>query len=394
MKKEKQPFIIDDYNFKIIKMNVFSGKQESRIDDIDYYLLVDENNFIHDFKVVFHQINITRFTTPSHRYDTNVRLSYRIKLLNELGLKNSFEKQSKKEYKLFNQEEINKLRINYLLFNLKMNEITLQNVIYLIQGSNPSGEGRGTGKFYTLYKSNSYCLSFFLQSLNVSKEINSLYLNPSYESIWSDFKKGLITPISFEAWIDNNNILLKYLREFNWNSNNWKKLKNKFKSEIKKETDEFKWLENEVIKLRLAQKENIKKLYKTDPTVFYILDNKEDYKNYLYYKYFNIRNPQTNFVHAHILPVSLIKQKYKFKKNEKILEQISDTNNFLPLPENVHSIYDRLFFYWNENGEMCFTNKPGLNKEEVINFKNIDKSIIPRIKQYLKWYKKEVIEKL
>ncbi len=47
------------------------------------------------------------------------------------------------------------------------------------------------------------------------------------------------------------------------------------------------------------------------------LMNKEDYKNYLYDKYFNIQKPQTNFVHAHILPVSLIKQNYKSKKDEK-----------------------------------------------------------------------------
>ncbi len=391
MKREKQPFMIDDYDFKIIKMNVFSGRQDSHIDDIDYYLLVDENNFIHDFKLVFHQMNITRFTTPSHKDDIGVRLSYRIKLLNELGLKHSFEKQIKKEYKSFNQEEIDILGINELLFNLKMNDITFQNIIYLIQGSNPSGEGRGTGKFNTLYKSNSYCLSFFLQSLNISKEIKALYINPSYDSIWNDFKNGLITSISFEEWIENNNILLKYLRAFNWNSNNWKQLIDKFEDEIKKEIKLFKWLENKVIKLRSVQKENIKKLYKTDPTLFYVIDNKEDYKNYLYGKYFNIQKPQTNFVHAHILPVSLIKQNYKSKKDEKILEQISDPYNFLPLPENVHSIYDRFFFYWNEEGEMCFTNKPGLNKDEVIDFKNIDKSILPRIKQYLKQYKKEVI---
>lgn len=386
--KNKDIFYLSDYNFKIVKLKVFSGKDENNFDNsLYYYLLIDENNFIHDYKIEFKQIYITNITTKSHE-NMNKMLSngfqIRVDLLRKLGLENKWQStpNSRKEYFLFNIDEINKNGINKWSFNKKWNDITFQMIHYILRGSNSSGEGNGKGYLWTKYNNEIFPLGFLLKSLNISNYIYKNYNNPNYDIIWDEFKnKNFRNVVNFNSWLNEDDLLNKYFKAFKYDPKRWRVYKKTLESDLKKHLLSFKKID-ELIKNRYRREyvENIESLY-------------NDVKQ-LYLSFFEINKKEINtrYDKAHIKPVWLIKKEYLLTKNHSLLNQISDPNNFLPLAKNIHDLYDNKYFYWDENGKLIKLKK--LNENEILNFKQIAKNKIPLIQNYLNEYYKKVIKNI
>ncbi|MBR3347857.1 MAG: hypothetical protein IKG36_00385, partial [Mycoplasmataceae bacterium] len=125
-------------------------------------------------------------------------------------------------------------------------------------------------------------------------------------------------------------------------------------------------------------------------------ENNLEFGHFLYQQYFGIDSNEINdtFDRAHIKPVWLIKEQYlnSKTKDKKILEQIYDINNFLPLSKDVHYLYDSKFFYWNENGELKKIKEEFIETDEIKKFKKIKLEKLELVKKYLKEYI-EYIEK-
>ncbi len=378
MKKEE--FNLDNFNFKIVKMNVFNNAQTI---DMDYYLLVDDSNFIHDYKIHFKKIEVRNITTASHEIKKahNTSLINRIYLLEQLGLKHIFQDKDKhntrKEIYFFNMDHIEKTELNKDKCLIDFRNMTFQNINYMLSGSNPSGEGKGSGTLYTNYKGNKINFGFFLQCLNITKDINMKFTNINYHDVW--FREN-IERITFEEWLNRNIEIRNLFIEFKISSIEWKKIKKSFENEYKTKRMNFINLEKEISILRREQKKRAEKHY--DFTSINLLQK----------KYFDIDVIDDKVVYAHIKPVWKIKFEYiNNGKDKSILEQISDINNFLPLPPDIHDMYDNYMFYWNTNGQIInvkSTNTKRLNQYQIYN-----KEILSNIAFYLKEYIKIIKER-
>ncbi len=375
MGNKKQEFNINNFNFKIVEMNVFNYTETIIM---KYYLLVDEMNFIHDYKVIYERVEVKNITTRSHKKkkSKNITLDYRIWFIEELGLehkyqnKNEHNKRKKSEY--FDYDHINKTNINSNNSLIRYRDVTFQNIIYILLGSNPKGEGKNIGTLFTQYKNEKINFGFFLQCLNVTKQISSKFININYETAWQNKE---IKSIMFTEWLDGNDEIRKLFIQFNLRRENWKEIKSNFEKSYKLKRTNFINLETKVNKLRTEQKKNIQ-------NKFGILDI-----NNVINDYFSTNS--TKFEYAHIKPVWYIKYEFNKKKDENILNQISDPYNFLPLPSTVHNLYDSYYFYWEEDGKMNKL-KNNLNMNDVHGYTQINEKQLKNSRYFLKEYKKVI----
>lgn len=383
--------ILEDFNFKIIEMNAFTKNEKTKL---KYYLLVDQDNFIHDFKIEFELLEINTFTTKSHKnHDTN-KIKLRIKIIESyLLLKHKFKDEDnfKKRiaYSNISKDKIEEL--NKKIWNDDMRQITFQDVEYLLTGSNPSGQGNGKGYLNTSFENDVVPFGFFLQVLNIKKQIDKQYgkSKNQYEVLWKEFwhNQKQDKKISFDKWLNENEILRKYLKSFKYSSSNWKNLFDKFKKELNENKQKWFDLNSKIIKLRKNQKEAFKKFFESNS-----LKNDNKTINQFAYEYFwsiNHNKSSSRFQYAHIKPVKYIREQYKQTQNDKILDEINDINNFLPLPSDIHELYDKFYFYWEKNGKI--QNLKEISKDDLKRmqkFSQINKNILETRKKYLDDYLK------
>ncbi len=102
----------------------------------------------------------------------------------------------------------------------------------------------------------------------------------------------------------------------------------------------------------------------------------------MFKQYFGIEEAPAKFEYAHIKPVFKIKEEFlNSNYNESILDEISDPNNFLPLPENIHSYYDNYLLYWNEDGQLELISNDVRDKD-IEEYKKINDEKVNQIRIY------------
>lgn len=372
----------DFYDFKILEMDVFH-KNET---EIKYILLIDSiTNFIYDYKIEFKKLKLRLFTTPSHQKtkSKNSALILRMRIFDILKIKHSFAENKKikklnlQEHYHLNSNEINKLNLFLKSYDLK--NITFQNIEYIINGSNPSGQGSGKAYLYTKIKNKEYALGFLLQSINKCK--SQKWSNYIQKQEWNDFIENKWIHLSnknnvtnFEDLLEQDSTLSNYFYSFNYFPKDWKKNKeNLYKTLLfrKNSEESFKKI---IQSKRNEYKKNIESKFESN------LNNLIQ----LFFK----SETNVNFEYAHIKPVFLIKKEFISSSNNlNILDEISDPNNFLPLPIEIHRYYDDKNLYWDINGNMIVLNDEKI-PNSYIEFQKINKTILNNsIKKYLEEYK-------
>ncbi len=379
----KIKFNITNYDFKVIKMNVFS---KNNMSNIDYYILVDQNNYIHDYKIHFNNIEIRTSTTKSHEKvkRNNYSLLVRKQLINKLNLEHEFNDNSKKkDVFYFDSKQIKELKINkYIEKEVVFKNITFQNIEYILTGSNPSGQGNKNGYLKTIYNDKEYVFGFFMQVVNIIKKIEYTFSDISYKEIWNEWKENKIETYSFTSWINSSNLLKTYFNKFifsNEKTQEWKKIKCDFEKEMLKNINNYIDLDKKISKLRNKQKDNVKNSF---ISIINMCNS--------YFEHIQIDNPE----YAHIKPVWKIKQEFLESNDENILLEISDKYNCLPLPPDIHKGYDKHNYYWDDKGIINILNNKINDLERVLKFSKINNSYInEKVKKYLIDYKNILIEK-
>ena len=386
---QKNTFKLNDYKFKIVKMEFLHSNIENQTNGW-FYFLVDDNNFIHDYRIEFKTLNITNLTTKSHwnsPKSLSIEFITRDAILKFLKLEhkpNEITNKHKKYTYINDKNIINNLN-QYIYECIPWRNITIPNVEYIITGSNPSGQGNGKSTFLTKFNNTSFPYGFFTNVLNISKKINKKYQDISYKSIWGNslndlYKNNEIQIIEFNDWINQNNNLWSILTLFKINSKNWKELKNNFTNKFKKEWQKFNKLDNLIRKYRREQTIALKKKFSScelfESINEYFLENKE---------------LSESIEVAHIYPVWKIKEEYIEKEDESILEMIADVNNCLPLSRNIHSLYDNKYFYWDYKTGIMKTLKNSKDKT-IKNYNQINPEKLKYLSKYLKNYQKKIIK--
>ncbi len=382
---------LSEYNPQIVSMDVFS---KDKLNQITYKLLVVNNSFIIDYKIEFKSFSIKLETTGSHQESKKKNHSFILRkelIENVLGLKHKFvsleNHNKRKEQNTFN-DSINLNKINDFLNDSK-NElwrITFQNIIYILSGSNPSGESNGKGELTTYYLNSEVPFGLFLGTLNVCKKFRKQYcekneinqfnltylINKVYKWLENDKNLKLNDFLKFNPELDS------FFKEFIKNSKDWKNIRQKMKDNLESQNKKFFSINSEIIKLRKEFTKEIQTKW-SDP----------------YFEFFNIeKDMQVDYEMAHIKPVYEIKNEYLKNSNKGILKQISDPYNFLPLTPNIHTMYDKYKLYWDyKTGELKSTNdNESLNNNEFELFKQLNHSILKEVKKYLKEYFNSVLK--
>lgn len=369
-KSKKCEFNINNYEFKIVKFRAFNANDKENI--LDYYLLVDSSNFIHDYKIKFQQIYITPYTTPAHQITKPSSLLMRKNFLLQLGMQNSFENIKPKKYTLItNNKTIDK--INEWSFHNRWNDIQFQQIEYLLRGSNSSGQGNGKGYLKLTYKGQKHVFGFFIKELNIYNKIKNVYTNISYKQVWDkykDFNTLDKKAISFDTWMDSEKRLRDLFTEFVCSPKEWKQIKEDFRKKFQKLINEYIGLEKIISNYRQEYSKNIERKYQN-----------------LINEFFNINYSKNDY--AHIKPVWYIKKEFLENKKDIILKQISNPNNFLPLPSDVHRMYDDYYFYWNVNGSLITIDNHNFSNDDIkriSGFNQINKNMLT---DDVKWFLNE-----
>lgn len=360
-------FNLTNYEFRIVKMEVFNESHNLKQNQMTYYLLVDANNFIHDYKFQFHKLIITPQTTESHNKPSlDKRLLQRLQMLKILNIKHTFS-EHKEAIEISDQDLLEKL--NKWIWKENWNNFTFQNIEYLIKGSNPLGQGSAKGYLKTDYHGISYCFGFFFQMLNIGNAILKKYNNVSYDSVWYEyFNNKNITEVDFDKWMEKSDIS-NFFKEYVLNSKNWKNINDRFKIHLNKLRQDFMKLEDEISRLRNKYRNDINKRFQQSGNII---------------NHFFEQADTTSCEYAHIKPVYQIRNEYLKTNDQEVLNQIADTNNFLPLSPNVHTLYDKKYFYWTKHGELIDI-KEFINKD-ILGFSKIRSEVILDIEKYLNDY--------
>ncbi len=393
MATKKMEFNINDFKYRIIEANVSSAKNLDEIEGISkmrYYFLVDQDNFIQDYKVQFDLINYTEFTTASHdEFPRKPQLTFRESFLRMIGTPNKWANgktknggYSSKQYKdITNSEKID--AINDWMWKQEMYCITIKNIEYVLCGCNPGGEPqRENGKYKVFYQDNYYTFNTFVKQLNVSKEIRNAFNGVDFSDIWERFKKGELKAISFASWINSDSKLKNYFNSYVNNLSQYKTINENFKKLMKPRKLVWQKLNKEVDKKR-------RELAKAFDKIFEVSDDSKSFsslKDMALNSVFNITSGFANNIqHAHIKPVWKIKKEYLKTENIEKLDEISDPANCLPLSPSVHDIYDKYYFYWNEEGTIVTINKD-MNESEIDDYRQISQKYVKQSSKYLKDY--------
>lgn len=363
----KPEFNLTNYEFRIVKMEVFNESYKQKQNELTYYLLVDADNFIHDYKFKCNKLFITPQTTKSHeKKSMPPKLLMRCEMIKLLNLKHTFSAQ--KEAREISDKNLLE-NLNKWILCEDWKHITFQTIEYLIKGCNSTGQGNANGYFKTHYHGIAYCFGFFFQRLNISKKIKMKYSDVSYKQIWNEyFNNKNVTEINFEKWMEQNK-LSHFFKQYIVNSKNWKTINKELDTHLNLLEQDFMQLEDKITELRNRYRTDIKKRFKKCGNII---------------NHFFELADTTNCEYAHIKPVYQIRNEYLKDKHQEILNQIADSNNFLPLSPNVHKLYDKKYFYWTSDGEL--NNIKEYKHKDVVGFDKIRPEVITDIQKYLNDY--------
>lgn len=407
-----------DYNFfyDILQFKK-SGKNSASFSGKLYFIYDSISGFIKSWKWSIEEALIDLFTTEAHfgTKQGNKRQKFLFSINKNFQMKKRIKK-TQHDLMSLNQDEIENLN-KYL----NSQDITIKNVIYLIKGSNPSGEVlrpssaelKSKLKFqneiidsnfaiffnnFSLDKKNYFRTSWEEDFDENSKENYLDVLNEIDEekkdktSKRERVLKGKIIDLFFEPSNFEESILTK--QEINKKFKNWQ----------------------EKLQKRLTEATNyigkINELVKKERTKYSAILQKD----FDYYKVWNLSKYETQ--KCHIISYKYIKNwaiKYVLFNlqrkesnldviNEKLQEKlnwISNPKNFLNFPNELHRIFDKdKFNYDSKSGFLIETTKEELisklpNFKDLINkyFYIIEQKYLDEERKYFLKKRQEIIEK-
>ncbi|WP_027123850.1 MAG4270 family putative restriction endonuclease [Mycoplasmoides pirum] len=391
--------ILNSFYFKKVKIDLKSCRKNNNSTNCTLFLIIDEKNYIHDFKVKFKSLKVFNNTTKSHeKFQNKTLVKTRIEFINLLDIgehkfSNGFNERNKPFFQIDNLilEKFNKKIWKWDWFKKVK---TIRNIEYLITGSNPQGEDKIDSHAFFVYEKDDkkYKIGFLLRALLLSNNKESkkfLTKLNSYNPIWENEN---IEEIEFWDWINHKNSsfnknenLAWYLNKFNNDSNEWQHYLNSLRSLIRDDHKEWTRFRKQVNSLRQKYKNNVNNEYK---------NNKHWSNDEFCLNFFCPGKKENNWEYAHIKPVKLIIKNYINSKKEpedlEILEkEITDYKNFLPLPKHIHNFFDTRKIWWDDSTGLL----DGLLEynflklsDDLKYFKEIKKEYIETSKKYIKDY--------
>lgn len=382
--KEKQEFILEDHSFKLVSMPVCDTKEDNIL---QYILLVVDDVMIYDFKVRIHKMTLTMETTESHKESkkNNESLFLRKIFFKILGLQHSYAKEGLPKTKrlITNQKKMDDL--NKYLWNFNWKKVTFKDIEYLIKASNPPGEGNTTSGFKTTFDTLKYSFGFLFQHLNQTKQFHKRYgddfnCNSFFQKHWDeDFKNFPVAleRCSFEQWINGEGMLKSFFRAYADIDNRWKDVNEEIEQELKIRINELYDLNERINSLRQKQKKNVLSHF----------NDQQNWSNEIFGNEKAYVEGAVEFAHIH--PVANIK-KLSSQKEDKteanvILEEIASPYNCLSLNSTLHTLYDKNYIYWDDDGKLCFDpNYSNKESDMFAPFKQINPEYLPLIQPFLK----------
>lgn len=382
--KEKQEFILEDHSFKLVSMPVCDTKEDNIL---QYILLVVDDVMIYDFKVRIHKMTLTMETTESHKESkkNNESLFLRKIFFKILGLQHSYAKEGLPKTKrlITNQKKMDDL--NKYLWNFNWKKVTFKDIEYLIKASNPPGEGNTTSGFKTTFDTLKYSFGFLFQHLNQTKQFHKRYgddfnCNSFFQKHWDeDFKNFPVAleRCSFEQWINGEGMLKSFFRAYADIDNRWKDVNEEIEQELKIRINELYDLNERINSLRQKQKKNVLSHF----------NDQQNWSNEIFGNEKAYVEGAIEFAHIH--PVANIK-KLSSQREDKteadgILEEIASPYNCLSLNSTLHTLYDKNYIYWDDDGKLCFDpNYSNKESDMFAPFKQINPEYLPLIQPFLK----------
>ena len=387
---------LKEFDVKKVILNVQS--KDKKI-EIKYELLIVDDSIIIHYRLFFKSLFLKHITTRSHqnpKYSKNKNsmsiLDLRKNILNICGIEHQFGEtkivRNKPKHEVNDIALLRKIS-NYFNSHNCCNIVTFRGIEYIINGYNPVGlPKKNTSFIYIDYENKLEPYGIFLESLNNTKHFSkSKYLinEPKNEKFFIGknfdwlYEYTENHSIDFVDWLNNFTNLKGYYDDLISKTQDWKQIVESIKSEVKKIKMKYLKLEKTIDEERKRFVQSIKAEKKSN--------------SHFYNIYFDIKNKENDFENAHIKPVYLIKKEYLNTGDENKISEISDVNNFLPLPPTVHSEYDKHYFYWNQNGELIEINSNKITIDEVDKFRRINPSILNKQRRnFLYEYYKKVIE--
>lgn len=366
---------IAEYAFVELKLFFKHKNKESCCDVI---LLVDEYNWIHDYKVYWGTLTLTQYTTAAHfkNNSNSFKFNFRTKLLQIIGLENRAWNKPRicKPYIDLTQDQI--IKVNQL-FNNEWKNQTFSNIDYVITGSNASGQGDPSrSSFYWKTKSGfNKTIGFLFQALRLKFKKSELQIN-EINNIWHNYnnKTNIYKHYSFDMWLNNCHDLKMYFEYFNQKLT--PRQQRKKINEIKNRYCPIRARYENICNLIIKYRSNLYNKLEKEREIFIKNFWQED---------FDKESIQT-IEFAHIKPVCEIKREcIQNEFNENILNDVKSINNILPLDPNTHTFFDKHMIYWNLDGDLCF-----LIKNNCITIQNKFKKIPPNtllhVYKFLLWY--------
>ncbi len=371
---------IAKYSFVPITLFLKTGKKQESYCQV--ILLVDEYNWIHDYKIQWKKLFITQFTTEAHFNKSNAfRFKFRNKVLENIGLTNTPNINGRcKQYIDLKNKQIEKINS---LFKSEWIGQTFGNIDYIITGSNPAGQGDPTkSSFYLKNGNQKENIGFLFQSLRLKFKKDELDSN-EYKLLWNDYfsrKNNIKQYKDFYEWLNHDHNLKDDFDYFNHRLTPQEQ-KTKIKKIQKKYCPK---------KTKYEEICNIVRKYRND--LYSELNKKrKNFTENFWEKKFD--DGYINLVEfAHIKPVCEIKQEcIKNNFDKEILLEIKDEDNILPLNPDTHTLFDKRKIYWDpKSGCLIFIDQL---QHDIVddNIKNIPQKTLSKIDHFLSWYRDNVI---
>lgn len=376
--------------------------------ECELILLIDETNHICDYRVIWKKFFITKYTTATHFKNSSLpRFAFRNKLLKSLGLdhlQNPVHSKRKEYMQIKSNDQINK--INSLFWEQWIGQ-TIPNIAYVLTGSNTAGEDNPKhAEFWTTlekYQNKKFAIGMFFGSITY-KKIAKYLTNETYINIWKDFKqkKSKYISINFEQWLlsDENSTYKLYFEEFNRKSHpttEWKNLKKSLEKDFLLSFKSTTFLCDKVSTTVQHNRNKIREI---------ISKKYGDLRNFMS-KFWNhnFNNERDEIELAHIKSVYKCKNEackiaiddQNFNRANKILNQIKDENNIIPLKHWYHRQFDMHKIYWEANGIIKIYKLMDSGDRDFIIEQNIFNMIpnefLSKIKEYLQIYSNEIQNK-
>lgn len=369
-----------EYSFVLLTLFFKTGRNNESCCDV--ILLVDEYNWIHDYKIKWKKLSLTTYTTASHfdKINDSFKFKFREKILIASGLKNipNPNPRIKKEYVNLSLDQIKKINS---LFDMKWKNQSFSNIDYVITGSNAAGQGIHSKSSFYLKQDNGqkFNIGFLFQSLRLTINMNELQSN-EFEQIWKNYmnNSAAFKQYKFNEWLNNDHNLKEDFLFFNKDlkeeehKNKIKQIKKRYCPQRKKYEDVY----NTIWRYRHNLLNDINKNKKKFVIDFWCKQFTDDFIKLIEF--------------AHIKPVNKIKEECISQKfNKDILLQVKDKDNILPLNPDTHTLFDKHEIYWDLNGNLFSQNISNASKDLIPTaFRLIPKATLLNISQYLSWYLK------